>query len=226
MSTNTLASAALLTDVLRAAIYARVSSERQVKEHTIASQLDALKRRIAQDGLTCDPELCFVDDGYTGESLIRPALDRLRDQAAAGAIDRVYGLFPDRLARKFAYQVLIVDELFRCGVEAVFLNNPLGENPEENLLLQVQGMIAEYERAKIMERSRRGKQHAARRGSISVFSGGLTEFRYISKRDGDGEARYQVVANEARVVRKIFAWAGQERCSIGEIQRRCGNRGS
>ncbi len=174
MSTNTLASA-LLTDVLRAAIYARVSSEQQAKEHTIASQLDALKRRIGQDGLTCDPELCFVDDGYTGESLFRPALDRLRDQAAAGAIDRVYVLCPDRLARKYAYQVLIVDELVRCGVEAVFLTNPLGNNPEENLLLQVQGMIAEYERAKILENSRRGKQHAARRGSVSVFSGALTD---------------------------------------------------
>jgi site-specific DNA recombinase len=224
MSTNTLASA-LLTDVLRAAIYARVSSERQVKEHTIASQLDALKRRIAQDGLTCDPELCFVDDGYTGESLIRPALDRLRDQAAAGAIDRVYVLCPDRLARKYAYQVLIVDELVRCGVEAVFLTNPLGNNPEENLLLQVQGMIAEYERAKILENSRRGKQHAARRGSVSVFSGAPYGFRYISKRDGDGEARYQIVVDEARVVRMMFAWAGQERCSLGEIQRRLRQQG-
>ena len=128
MSTNTLVSAPL-TDVLRAAIYARVSSERQVKEHTIASQLDALERRIAQDGLTCDPELCFVDDGYTGESLIRPALDRLRDQAAAGAIDRVYVLCPDRLARKYAYQVLIVDELVRCGVEAVFSHQSVGQQP-------------------------------------------------------------------------------------------------
>src|SRR4029077_16494983 len=160
MSTYTLASA-LLTSVLRVALYARVSSEQQTKERTIASQLDALKRRIAEDGLKCDPELCFVDDGYSGSSLIRPALDRLRDQAAAGALDRLYVLSPDRLSRKYAYQVLIVEELLRCGVEVVFLNNPLGNGPEENLLLQVQGMIAEYERAKIMERSRRGKQHAA-----------------------------------------------------------------
>jgi site-specific DNA recombinase len=215
----TLASA-LSTHVLRVAIYARVSSERQAKEHTIASQLDALKQRIAQDGLTCDPELCFVDDGYTGESLIRPALDRLRDQAAAGAIDRVYIFCPDRLARKYAYQVLIMDELVRCGVEAVFLSNPPGNNPEENLLLQVQGMIAEYERAKILERSRRGKQHAARRGSVAVFSGAPYGYRYITKHEGDGEARYQVLANEARVVRTVFGWVGQERCSLGEVQRR------
>jgi site-specific DNA recombinase len=204
----------------RDALYARVSSERQAKEQTIASQLDALKRRITEDGLECDPELCFVDDGYSGSSLIRPALDRLRDQAAAGAIDRLYVLSPDRLSRRYAYQVLIVEELVRCGVEIVFLNNALGKDPEENLLLQVQGMIAEYERAKIMERSRRGKQHAARRGLISVFSGAPYGYRYITKHEGEGEARYQVVATEARVVRNIFTWVGQERCSLGEVQRR------
>ena len=163
----------------------------KAKEQTIASQIEVLKRRIADDGLECDAELCFVDDGYSGSSLIRPALDRLRDQAAAGAIDRLYVLSPDRLSRKYAYQVLMLEELVRCGVEVVFLNNPLGKNPEENLLLQVQGMIAEYERAKIMERSRRGKQHAARRGSVSVFSGAPYGYRYVSKHEGDGEARFQ-----------------------------------
>ena len=91
---------ALSSSVLRVALYARVSSEQQTKEHTIASQLEALKRRIAEDGFECDAELCFVDDGYSGSSLIRPALDRLRDQAAAGAIDRLYVLSPDRLSRK------------------------------------------------------------------------------------------------------------------------------
>jgi len=170
MTTYRLVSA-LSTRVLRVAIYARVSSQRQAKEHTISSQLDALNRHIAGDGLECDQELCFVDDGFSGSSLIRPGLERLRDQAAAGAIDRLYVLSPDRLSRKYAYQVLSVEELARCGVEVIFLNNPIGKDPEENLLLQVQGMIAEYERAKIMERSRRGKQHAARRGSINVLSG-------------------------------------------------------
>jgi site-specific DNA recombinase len=219
MSTYTLRSA-LPTYVLRVAIYARVSSERQAKEHTIASQLHELNGRIASDGLKCDPELCFVDDGYSGSSLIRPGLERLRDQAAAGAIDRLYILSPDRLSRKYAYQVLIVEELARCGVEVVFLNNPIGKDPEENLLLQVQGMIAEYERAKIMERSRRGKQHAARHGSVNVLSGAPYGYRYVGKHEGGGEARYQVVADEARVVRKIFQWVGQERCSIGEVCRR------
>jgi site-specific DNA recombinase len=205
---------------LRVAIYARVSGEQQAKEDTIASQLEALTQRVASDGFACEPELCFVDDGFSGDFLIRPALERLRDQAAAGAIDRLYLLDPDRLSRKYAYQVLILEELTRCGVEVVFLRNPIGRGPEENLLRQVQGMIAEYERAQIMERCRRGKQYAARHGSVNVLSGAPYGYRYISKHEGGGQARYQVVAEEARVVRKIFEWVGHERCSIGEVCRR------
>src|SRR3954462_111029 len=167
---------------LRVAVYARVSGQQQAKEDTIASQLEAVSQRIASDALECDPELRFVDDGYSGSILARPGLERLRDQAAAGAGDRLYMLDPDRLSRKYAYQVLILEELTHCGVEVVFLCNPLGHGPAEDLLIQVQGMIAEYERAKIMERSRRGKQHAARRGSVNVLSGGPYGYRYVNKR--------------------------------------------
>ena len=184
------------TDHLRAAIYARVSSEQQAKDNTIASQLEALKQRVEHDGLGLDSELCFIDEGWSGSTLIRPALERLRDQAAAGAIDRLYVHSPDRLARKYAYQVLMVDELRRGGVEIVFLNQGLGRTPEEDLLLQVQGMIAEYERAKILERSRRGKRHAARDGSVNVLSGAPYGYRYISKHEGGGQARYQVLLDQ------------------------------
>src|SRR3954451_2357733 len=186
---------------LSVAIYARVSGERQAKEDTIASQLEAVAQRVADDGLECVPELCFVDDGCSGFILARPGLERLRDQAAAGAIDRLYVLDPDRFSRKYASQVLVLEELTRCGVEVIFLCNPLGRGPEENLLLQVQGMIAEYERAKIRERCRRGKQYAARRGSVNVLSGAPYGYHYVGKHEGGGEARYQVVAEEARVVR-------------------------
>jgi site-specific DNA recombinase len=207
-------------DQLRVALYGRVSGDQQEKEDTIASQLEAVMQRIASDGLECDPELRFVDDGYSGFILARPGLERLRDQAAAGVIDRLYVLDPDRFSRKYAYQVLILEELTSCGVDVVFLRNPPGRGPEENLLLQVQGMIAEYERAKIMERCRRGKQYAARHGSVNVLSGAPYGYRYIGKHEGGGAARYQVMADEARVVRKIFEWFGQERCSIGEVCRR------
>ena len=135
-------------DDLRVAIYARVSGEQQAKDDTIASQLEAVTHRVASDALECEPELCFLDNGYSGDILARPGLERLRDQAAAGVIDRLYVLDPDRFSRKYAYQVLILEELTRCGVVVVFLHNPPGRGTEENLLLQVQGMIAEYERAR------------------------------------------------------------------------------
>ena len=206
-------------------LYARVSGDRQEKEDTIASQIEAIMQRIASDGLECHPDLQFVDDGCSGYVLNRPALERLRDKAAAGLIDRLYVLDPDRFSRKYAYQVLILEELTRCGVEVVFLRNPPGHGPEENLLLQVQGVIAEYERAKIMERCRRGRLYAARRGSVNVLSNAPYGYRYIGKHEGGGEARYQIVAEEARVVRKIFEWFGQERCSIGEVCRRLRSEG-
>ena len=132
----------------RAAFYARVSSEAQARDNTIASQLAALRERIAADGATLtDPDHAFVDDGHSGASLVRPALERLRDAAAAGAVDRVYVLAPDRLARRHAHQALLVEEFRRAGVEVAFLNRPIGAGPEDDLLLQIQGVIAEYERA-------------------------------------------------------------------------------
>ncbi len=176
----------MTNDHLRVGLYGRVSGDQQEKEDTIASQLEAVRQRIASDGLECAPELCFVDDGYSGYVLTRPGLERLRDQAAAGVLDRLYVLDPDRFSRKYAYQVLILEELTRCGVEVVFLRNPPGHGPEENLLLQVQGVIAEYECAKILERCRRGKQYAARRGSVNVLSGAPYGYRYVGKHEAGG----------------------------------------
>ena len=207
------------TDLI-AALYARVSTERQAQANTIASQIEAIQHRVTHDGLTIDKSMCFIDDGYRGAILARPALEQLRDVAATGAIDRLYVLCPDRLARKYAYQVLLVDELCRCGVELVFLNQELGQTPEQDLLLQVQGVVAEYERAKILERSRRGKRHAARHGSVNVLSAAPFGYRYISARDRGGQADYQIVLEEARVVREIFNWVAQERVSLGEVCRR------
>ena len=206
----------------RAGLYARVSSEQQAKENTIASQLEALKQRMRQDGTTLEEELCFLDEGYSGSTLLRPSLERLRDVAAAGGLDRLYVHSPDRLARKYAYQVLLIDEWRRCGVEVIFLNRTIGTSPEDDLLLQVQGMVAEYERAKILERSRRGKRHAGRRGSVNVLSGAPYGYHYLREHEGGGEASYQVRLEEARVVRQIFEWVAGDRLSIGEVCRRLG----
>jgi site-specific DNA recombinase len=209
----------------RAAIYARVSSDQQAQTGTIASQVAALKERVAQDGLALREELCFLDEGYSGSTLIRPALERLRDLAYSGGIDRLYVHSPDRLARKYAYQALLVEELRQQRVELVFLNQALGRTPEEEMLLQMQGMIAEYERAKILERCRRGRRYAARRGSISVLSSAPYGYRYVTKHDGGGVAQYQVVLEEAKVVRQMFEWLVQERLSIRDICRRLAQQG-
>jgi len=202
------------------AIYARVSSKQQADEGTVESQLAALQQRVEQDGFHLSGELTFVDEGYSGANLIRPALERLRDLVALKGLDCLYVHSPDRLARKYAYQVLLVDEFQRAGVEVIFLNRELSETPEDELLLQVQGIIAEYERAKILERSRRGKRHAAQTGQVSVLCGAPYGYRYVTKEEGGGQARYEVVPEEARVVRQIFQWIGLERVSIGEVCRR------
>jgi len=205
---------------IQAALYARVSSEQQATAHTVASQVAALRERIAVDGLVLPDDLAFVDEGYSGATLIRPALERLRDAAAAGDVDRLYVHSPDRLARKYAYQALLIDELRRAGVEVVFLNRALGQSPEDDLLLQVQGMVAEYERAKILERSRRGKRHGAHDGVVNVLSGAPYGYQYMTKHEGGGRARYEIVLEEARVVRQAFDGVGRERVSIGEVVRR------
>lgn len=139
---------------------------------------------------------------------------------AAGSVDRLSIHAPDRLARTYAYQVLLVDECRRAGVEVVFLNRALGQSPEDDLLLQVQGMIAEYERAKIIERHRRGKRHAARAGAVNVLSGAPYGYRYVSKYEGGGQARYDIIPDEARLVRQVFDWVGRDRLTIGEVCRR------
>lgn len=162
----------------------------------------------------------FIDEGYSGATLVRPGLERLRDVSAAGGLERRYVHSPDRLARKYAYQVLLMDEFHRAGVEVVFLNRALGRSPEEELLLQVQGMGAAYERAKILERSRRGKRHAAHAGVVSVLGGAPYGYHYLSKPLGGGVARFDLVPHEAEVVRQVFTWVGQERVSMGEVCRR------
>ena len=148
---------------MRAAIYARVSSEAQANRKTIQSQVAVLEARVADVG----DELVarFVDDGQSGTRLDRPGLDALRDHAQAGVFERVWVLTPDRLARNFAYQMLVLDELARFGVEVCFTDAPsIDGDPQARLLVQVQGVIAEYEKAKMAERQRRGKLFKVRAG--------------------------------------------------------------
>ncbi len=156
---------------------------------------------------------------------MRPGLERLRDTAYVSSFQKLYVHSPDRLSRRYAYQVLLVDELKKLGIDVVFLNRAIGVSPEEDLLLQMQGMFAEYERAKIMERSRRGKRHKASRGSVSVLSGAPYGYRYITRHDGGGEAAYEIHEEHAAIVKRIFEWVGRDRISIGEVSRRLKSEG-
>src|ERR1035438_7094729 len=207
-----------------AAIYARVSSEQQREEHTIASQTAALIEFAKSHELEVPKEWVFEDEGYSGATLERPGLERVRDLAAEGQIQAVLAYAPDRLSRKYAYQILLIEELARNGVETLFVKAPQGSSAEDQLLVQFQGMIAEYERAQILERSRRGKRHRAQSGEVSVMSGAPYGYRYIRKTD-EAPAAYAVLDAEARVVERIYEMYTVEGRSIGEITRRINAEG-
>ena len=201
-----------------AAIYARVSSDRQKDNHTIASQTAALKEYAQRQGYAVPAEWVFEDEGYSGANLARPGLEALRDLAAAGQIEAALAYSPDRLSRKYAYQVLLGEEFSRCGVALIFLKSPASHTPEDQLLVQFQGMIAEYERAQIAERSRRGKRHKAQQGVVNVLSGAPYGYRYV-KRSDSSEAYYEVIEAEARIVRLVFELYSRQRLSINAIAR-------
>jgi site-specific DNA recombinase len=207
-----------------AAIYARVSSQQQREEHTIASQTAALIEFATSHDLEVPKQWVFEDEGYSGATLERPGLERVRDLAAEGQIQVLLAYAPDRLSRKYAYQVLLIEEFARQGVETLFVKAPQSTSPEDQLLVQFQGMIAEYERAQILERSRRGKRHRARSGEVSVLSGAPYGYRYIRKTD-EVPASYVVVEAEARVVERVYEMYTVEALSMGEIARRLNAEG-
>lgn len=206
-----------------AAIYARVSSDKQKEEHTIASQTAALRTFAQEQQYDVPAEWVFEDEGYSGASFVRPGLERARDLAAEGLIEAVLVYAPDRLSRRYAHQILLVEEFARVGVETLFVRSPRASTPEDQLLLQFQGMIAEYERAQILERSRRGKRHRAQQGQVNVLSGAPFGYRYMRKTE-QSAAYYEVIENRARVVRMVYELYNVQGWSIGAITRHLNER--
>jgi len=196
-----------------AAIYARVSSAAQKEEETIASQTSALKEHASSLGLVVPPDWVFEDEGFSGSTLARPALERLRDLVAQVHVEVLLCHAPDRLARRYAYQVLLLEEFARAGTEVRFVKAPPADTPEAALLVQVQGVIAEYEKAQIIERTRRGKVHRAKAGSVSVLSAAPFGYRYVRK-GPDSAARYEVVEHAAQIVRELFRRYAEEQVSL------------
>lgn len=211
---------------LQTAISARVSSAQQAEAHTVARQVAALRERVAAEALPLPAALPCMDEGDRGATLVRPALERRRELAAAGALERLDVHSPDRLARTYAYQVRLVDAFQPAGVEVTFLNRELGQSPEDDRRLPVQGMMAEDERAKMIERHRRGTRHAARAGTVNVRSGAPWGYHDMAQDEGHGQARDEAVPAAARVVRPVCDWVGCDRLTLGEVCRRLTQAGA
>ncbi len=202
----------------KAAIYARVSSQRQKDQETIESQLEALLQFAKANDLSIPSEWVFKDDGISGASLVRAGLERLRDLVSEGILDTIIILSPDRLARKYHHQVLLLEEFARANAEVRFIKSPSNATPEDNLLLQIQGMFAEYERAQIAERSRRGRKHKAQNGCVNVLGRAPYGYRYIKKSIA-GDAYFEIIDREAEIVRFIFNLYTREQTSIWLISK-------
>src|SRR6266581_6761896 len=166
---------------MRAAVYARVSTIRQAQAQTIEQQLDRLRAAVAERGWELDDQHVYRDDGYSGASLGRPGLDRLRDHAALDGLDVVVVAAPDRLARNYVHQVLLIDELAGHGCRVEFLDRPMSEDPHDQLLLQIRGAVAEYERTLIAERMRRGRQMKLTAGALLPWT--VPPYRYRAAPD-------------------------------------------
>ena len=202
---------------IRSALYARVSTANQEEEATIDSQVAAIERYIEQRGYDLEAECYFLDKAVSGARLERPALDRLRHLATEGAFTIMVCYSPDRLARNYAHQWVILDELGRQGVQVEFVNQPdLGDNPQAQLLLGVQGLFSEYERAIIKERLRLGRLYKMRTGQL-MHNAPPYGYRYIPVGE-EGGSQWIIDEREAEAVRQIFAWyTGQEKRTIWQI---------
>jgi len=200
----------------RAAIYARVSSSKQSEEGTIESQISMLEAYAKNHGFEIPEGWVFQDNGISGSVIQRPALDNLRDLVASGNPDVILIYHPDRLARKYVYQALLLEEFNKCGIEVIFYKNKKAETPEEHLLEQFQGVFAEYERAQITERCRRGRLHKAKQGSVTVLPNAAYGYRYIRDKE-NGMARYEIDPKESEAVLKLFQMYSLDGKGIGEL---------
>lgn len=208
---------------MKVALYGRVSTERQEKQETIQSQLEALREFIKKNGYECVGE--YIDDGYSGALLDRPALDRLRDDAKKKLFEAIVIHSPDRLSREYWHRGLVESELKKLNITFIFLNRPENKDtPEDKLLDIVQSGIAEYEKAKILERTRRGKVAKAKRGQV-VASIAPYGYTYVPGDRTKGiSGRYEICEKEAQVVRLIFDMLVNKRYSVRRICKELFNR--
>ena len=204
---------------MRAAVYARVSTTRQAQAQTIEQQLDRLRAAVAERGWELDEQHVYRDDGYSGARLGRPGLDRLRDHAALADLDVVVVTAPDRLARNYVHQVLLIEELAGHGCRVEFLDRPMSSDPHDQLLLQIRGAVAEYERTLITERMRRGRQAKLRAGTLLPWTTPPFGYRLDPERPRDAAA-VRVEPGEAVLVAQLFDWYLEPGATVYRLARR------
>src|SRR5256714_4541928 len=204
---------------MRAAVYGRVSTTRQAQAQTIEQQLDRLRAAVAGHGWELHEQHVYRDDGYSGASRARRGLDRLRGEAALAELDAVRVTAPDRLARNYVHQVLLIDELAGHGCQVEFLDRPMSQDPHDQLLLQIRGAVAEYERTLIAERMRRGRQAKLRAGTLLPWTTPPFGYRLDPERPRQASA-VRVEPGEAVLVAQLFDWYLQPQATVYRLARR------
>ena len=204
---------------MRVAAYARVSTTRQAQAQGIEQQLDRLRAAAAERGWDLEDQHVYRDDGYSGARIGRPGLDRLRDHAALAELDVVLVTAPDRLARNYVHQVLLIDELAARGCQVEFLDRPMSADPHDQLLLQIRGAVAEYERTLIAERMRRGRQAKLRAGTLLPWTTAPFGYRLDPERPRRADA-VRVEPGEAALVAQLFDWYLEPQATVYRLARR------
>ena len=198
---------------MKIALYARVSTQQQAQTQTIEQQLNRLQTHCQAQGWQWQEQHIFRDEGYSGATLKRPGLDRLREQVRQAAFDRMLITAPDRLARNYVHQMLLIEELEQGGCQVEFVERPMSHDPHDQLLLQIRGAVAEYERSLIAERMRRGRQQKYQAGSLLPWTRPPYALRANPDRPRD-PAGVRLEAAEAAVVAELFATYLQEGQSL------------
>src|SRR5204862_32118 len=204
---------------MRVALYARVSTTRQAQAQGIEQQLDRLRAAVSERGWELDDRHVYRDDGYSGARIGRPGLDRLRDHAALAELDLVLVTAPDRLARNYVHQVPLIEELAGRGCQVEFLDRPMSADPHDQLLLQIRGAVAEYERTLIAERMRRGRQAKLRAGALLPWTRPPFGYRLDPERPRQA-AGVRVDPGEAALVAQLFGWYLEPGGTVYRLARR------
>jgi len=191
---------------MEVALYARVSTTRQQLDQTIEQQIGRLQEHVEQQsGWHLEEKHIYLDEGYSGAKLNRPGLERLREHATKAEFEMILITAPDRLARNYVHQVLLIEEFQNLGCQVQFLERPMSQDPHDQLLLQIRGAVAEYERSLITERMRRGRRAKLRSGLLLPWT--VAPYGYLLDPEHPRDARkVRLEPVKSEIVRQMFVW--------------------